>query len=287
MDDQLHRLFYFTKPTKFITTYTLVQSLLWHLHGVLTPSYKTSFRFCHQTHLCIFFLRITCYNGTRSSMSAVRYLPETQNVPSQQWMSVTSPLQYTVKQHYFTPCLQQHWRSSRRGRVQKALWDTAAVQITPIRRTQCDSGARVLAETTTISGVASQDGSPSCAMKAWTTYMVRLWGTTWLLVLRFVPQCCYIEKTERKRYWNYQSFKFKPLSIVTRKINILLRILNPLPIMRQKNSVYITKLYDFKIYINIIYRYMCSPGIPCCLFLSGFLYAISEDVISEIGFLDL
>jgi len=41
-DDQLHRLFYFTKPFTFTTTYTLVLSLLWHLQGVLTPNYKTN-----------------------------------------------------------------------------------------------------------------------------------------------------------------------------------------------------------------------------------------------------
>lgn len=132
------------------------------------------------------------YNGTCCSKSAVKSLPEPWILPSQQWMSVTSPLQYTVKQHYFTPCLQQHWRTSRLGHVRKALCGTAAVQITPNRRTQCDFGTRALAETTTVSGVASHDGSSSCAINAWTTYMVPLWDTTWLLVFRFVPQCCYI-----------------------------------------------------------------------------------------------
>jgi hypothetical protein len=146
--------------------------------------------------LCIPFLALTCYNGTWNSISAVKLLSETWILPSQQWMSVTSPLQYTVKRHYFTPCRQQHWRTSRLGRVRNALWDTAAVEITPIRRTQCDSGARVLAETTTVSGVASQDGSHSYAIKAWTTYMVPLWDTTWLLAFRFVPQCCYTERKE-------------------------------------------------------------------------------------------
>lgn len=231
--------------------------------------------------LCIPFLALTCYNGTCYSISAVKSLPETWILPSQQWISVTSPLQYTVKRHYFTPCLQQHWRTSRLGRVRKALWGTAAVEITPVRRTQCDSGARVLAETTTVSGVASQDGSPSCTINAWTTYMVPLWDTTWSLVFRFVPQCCYIEKKESgigaitlliSSYW-----------VSSHIINILLRILTLtsykrtdilVPILRQINSVYSTTLYTYVCMILksvLILSIDISPGIPCYLYLSGCL----------------
>jgi hypothetical protein len=176
-------------------------------------------------------------------------------------MSVTSPLQYTVKQHYFTPCLQQHWHTLWLGRVRKALWGTAAVQITAIRRTQCDSGARVLAETTTISGVASQDGSPSCAINAWTNYMVSLWDTTWLLVFRFVPQCCYIGN--KGSGIGAITLLISICWVSPRVINILLRILTPpptkrtdilVPILRQINSVYSTTLYVLKIHVNIVYR---------------------------------
>lgn len=226
-----------------------------------TPK-SVSFRFYHQTLLCLPFLSLTCYNGTCYSMSAVEFLPEPWILPSQQWISVTSPLQYTVKQHYFTPCLQQHWRTSRLGSVRKALWDTAAVQISPVRRTHCDSGTRVLAETTTVSGVVSQDGSPSCAINAWTTYMVPLWDTTWLLVFRFVPQCCYIEMKESGI--EAITFSISSYWLSSHVINILLRILTLatpkrpdilVPVLRQINSLYSTTLYDLKIDVNIVYRY--------------------------------
>jgi len=222
---------------------------------------------------------LTCYNSTCHRMSAVKSLPEPWILPSQQWISVTSPLQFTVKQHCFTPCLQQHWRTSWLGRVQKALWDTAAVQITPIWRTQRDSGARVLAETTTVSGVVSQDGSSSCATNAWTSYMVPLWDTTWLLAFRFVPQCCYIEK--KASGIGATTLSISSYWISSHVINILLRILiltppkRPdilVPVLRQINSLCSTTLYNLKIYVNIVCRYktrhsMLSP--PFGLFINN------------------